>query len=170
MNRHGRFVAVFVPAAMYLISLMAPVADPFTARYSSPQSGATAFRIGWNAMVGDFEIGWPLERLEIVAAWWANPAIWAALVSYVCGWRKLTMVSAGAGAVLAMGVVPHWWEILIKHAGFWLWSGSAVVTLLMAMFGLPRRLPAFAQDYGPLGEAPARSELSPANSQTPAFP
>jgi hypothetical protein len=168
VNCDSRFLAVIFPAAMYLISLMVPVVDPMAAPYSSPQSGATAFRNGWNAMVLDFEGQWPLERLELVAAWWANPAIWAALISFAFGWRNLAMITAGAGAVLAMTVVPRWWEGLIQHPAFWLWWGSAIVTLLMAIFGLRRRLPAAAQDYCPLGAPPPRSESNTATSQTPA--
>jgi hypothetical protein len=166
----SRFLAVIVPAAMYLISLMVPVADPLAAPHSSPQTGATAFRVAWNVMFLHYEGGWPLERLELVAAWWANPAIWAALISFAFGWRKPAMITAGAAAVLAMSVVPGWWEGLIHHPAFWLWWGSAIVTLLLATFGLPRRLPAFGQDYGPLGAPPTRPELSPAKSQTPAVP
>src|SRR5262249_51442979 len=77
VNYRSRLVAMILPAAMYLTSLIVPVVDPFVSPYSSPQSGATAFQIGWRYMYLYDETGWPVDRIELVAAWWANPAIWA---------------------------------------------------------------------------------------------
>jgi hypothetical protein len=77
----------------------------------------------------------------------------------------LAMGFAAGGAVLAMTVLPRWWSAFIEFPSYWLWWGSALVTLLMAVFLLPRRPTPFTEDYGPLtapAEPPVAEPLTPA--------
>jgi hypothetical protein len=165
VNYRRRILTASIPVAMYLTSLIVPATGSFVKGSSTTYSGADAFRVGWRAMFMD---GWNEPRiyewLELVAAWWANPAIWAASFSFVFGWRKLTIAFAAGGAVLAMTVLPNWWQAFIEYPSYWLWWGSALVTLAMALFLLPRRATPFAEDYGPLAapaETPFAEPLTP---------
>ena len=153
MKHRHRVIAVGVPAILYGMSMILPVGGSNTfPTFTEP--GYVAFEAGMEA-IDRHDLGWHRKRVELIAAWLANPAIWIALVCLAYGRRRAALLAAGAGSVLAMSVLPTWLRFLIDYPGYWFWWGSAVAAVLTALFVLPPPAAQFAEDFGPLDRPPS---------------
>jgi hypothetical protein len=148
MKRVGYWIAVWLPAGLYLVSFYLPVAEaPLYYSRPDPLAGHEVFRLGFRVLlVADLSAR---HQVEMVGAWCANPAIWVALASVVGGRRRTGIVAASVACVLCMGVLPTWRADVLRYPGYWLWWGSAMTALLVALFVLPGRPQPDADDYRP---------------------
>jgi hypothetical protein len=156
-------IVVGIAAGLYLASMALPVVG-FKVRGWDPTTyvcGYEVFLTSFRAFYADD--GWEWERIALVAAWMANPAIWCAFVCLVVGWRYAASILAGTSCILGMCALPEHGPWIIGLPGYWFWWGSFVAAFLGALFVLPRRSLAYAEDFAPMNEAPNIPFASPTN-------
>ena len=142
-------IAVWLPLTLYLASMIVPAFGPVTV-WGDPYPGHEVFRAGYRSVFELGEPGWGRELATLQATWFANPAMWVAFVFLVIGRRRGAIVAAGLGSFLCLGILTTPGRSVVEYPGYWLWWGSAVTALLVALFVLPRRPQPGADDYRPL--------------------
>jgi hypothetical protein len=153
MSRARRVIAVSVPLGLYLVSLILPATGSFVVGSDTRYSGFEAFEVGFRATFL-LEQGWPIERIEMAAAWLANPAIWLAIASLALAQRRIVTIAAGVGCVLCLSVLPRWGEELVRYPAYWCWWGSSVAALVSGLFLLARRPQPYVEDFRPMNSPP----------------
>jgi hypothetical protein len=153
MSAQCRLFAVSIPLSLYLASLILPATGSFVVGSNTRNSGAVAFELGFRATFLP-EKEWPLERVELAAAWMANPVIWLAIGGLALGFRRIAMIAAGIGCALCLLVLPRWGEELVQYPAYWCWWGSSILALLAALFLFPRQLVPYVEDFKPMTAPP----------------
>jgi hypothetical protein len=123
-SKHSGIPGVFIGGWVYLSALLLPVLPDFPGF-----AGYEAFQLGWKALTATAP-GWDIDRVLLASSWFANPAIWVALVCLAVGWWRGAAVAGAGGLILCLAVLPRCWPILSVALGYWAWLGSAALPLV----------------------------------------
>ncbi|HEY1376298.1 MAG TPA: hypothetical protein VGF55_05865 [Gemmataceae bacterium] len=93
--------------------------------------------MGWRAVTS-----WMPAEPEwwvLVAAWFANPAIWVAILAAGCGRWRMAQVAAGCGLALSLPVLTRYGGMVGGYPGYWAWVGSAVIVAVASELAAGRQ-------------------------------
>lgn len=148
-----RAMAVLICIRVYatLICIGVYATSFFVPTIYDGRNGLSAFLTGWDSVA--IAIGWHSlgrSNADSVAqtqgewtgavAWFANPAIWLAIVLLALGKHLYAGFSAAIALSLASYMMLHeHWGLLAPCPGYWCWAGSAALLLLASWITAPRR-------------------------------
>jgi hypothetical protein len=123
-------LAAVIGGGAYLAALLLPVATIFFLGGIVPFPGYMGFQVQWECLTST-DPQWDRDRVLAACSWFANPAIWIALVCLVIGWWRAAGLSGAAGLILCLVALPLFCgDRVVSGPGYWAWLGSAALPLV----------------------------------------
>lgn len=131
-------LAVAASVLLFLVSL------PLDAFYIDRAADPCAWSLGFGLLL----VGW-IAALDGVPAWLANPALLAAWISLLIGFRRTAVVSAALALLLALSFLlcqqvltseaGHYSRVSGYGYGYWFWVSSMAAAFLGSVVNLKAR-------------------------------
>jgi hypothetical protein len=131
-----RWVVVALAAVFYAASLLLPTATPFNPDFSdTTYPGYVAFG-AWKVV-----LDWAPSKIDwwlLGGAWFANPAIWLAIIFVAANYWRVAAAAACCGLLLGLVVLPRYHPIVAGLPGYWAWLSSAGILLAASVYSVGR--------------------------------
>src|SRR4051812_12634051 len=152
VKRPRRWIAVAVPAALYVGSLCLPSYE--LTRPGSVGRAFDGYRLFREGLRRLADLDGSLLAHVQALPWLANPAVVVALGFLAAGRRRAACRAAAVAWALALGALAIHWYVLFDEPMYWCWSSSAIAAFLAGWFVLEAPRPPMATDYGPMTPDP----------------
>ncbi len=125
MRRRYQAIPATLCLGLYLIALLLPAANPYAAdRRTGSLRGYEAFQVGWNASITWRK--WDIDVAMLTIGWLANPLILVGIASLAASRRRSAALVAATAALLQLGLLGRYHEIVLDQPGYWCWVMCSV--------------------------------------------